>query len=303
MVRRRTKILLVLALGVVPALLLVRSHWASPQDVGVPAAADSVVSAGIAKSDVRIDWPVPDAYPSDLHDLMAFDLEPLDEAEVRADESKPVLADTVDSGAPQHAAVATLTAGEGDKVSDATALGTNPDSVVSEMSSGQETQRVQDKPGASVVEEVTAMETEVLKEQIPPHTEEEVAKEDVAAQVVAVPEEILAKEVEVQKTTSDANGTVDQRDTKVEKTPEAVAVVDARHCVKLGHNELMRGRVSFRKIWNGYDFVTQKVCLVEEGDGISSVWSFVQGAAVVTEVRADSGALKDAIADASERKR
>jgi hypothetical protein len=150
---------------------------------------------------------------------------------------------------------------------------------------------------------VVALETKAVEEQIVSRTEEEVAKEDVATPVVDVREEILVKKPQAKETAADAIGTSSQRDTAIEEVSKAAAVVDARHCAGLNYRALMRGRITFREVWNGHEFVTQKVCVVDEGDGVCSFWSFEQGPALVTEVRADSEALKDGIADASKPKR
>jgi hypothetical protein len=73
------------------------------------------------------------------------------------------------------------------------------------------------------------------------------------------------------------------------QTPEMgmpVGVVDARNCVGLNYNQIMRGAVSTRMVWNGNTFVPQKVCVVKEGDSAASVWSFEQSSgAIVAEVR------------------
>jgi hypothetical protein len=70
-----------------------------------------------------------------------------------------------------------------------------------------------------------------------------------------------------------------------------VGVVDARNCVGLNYNQIMRGAVSTRMIWNGHTFVPQKVCVVKEGDSVASVWSFEQSSgAIVSELRTDSRA-------------
>jgi len=65
-----------------------------------------------------------------------------------------------------------------------------------------------------------------------------------------------------------------------------VGVVDARNCVGLNYNQIMRGAVSTRMVWNGYTFVPQKVCVVKEGNSVASVWSFEQsGGAIVSEIQ------------------
>ncbi len=75
----------------------------------------------------------------------------------------------------------------------------------------------------------------------------------------------------------------------VEGVETPVGVVDARNCVGLNYNQIMRGAVSTRMVWNGHTFVPQKVCVVKEGDSVASVWSFEQSSgAIVSELRTDS---------------
>jgi len=81
------------------------------------------------------------------------------------------------------------------------------------------------------------------------------------------------------------------------QTPEMgtpVGVVDARNCVGLNYNQIMRGAVSTRMVWNGHTFVPQKVCVIKEGDSVASVWSFEQSSgAIVSEIREGSEAPGD----------
>lgn len=73
-----------------------------------------------------------------------------------------------------------------------------------------------------------------------------------------------------------------------------VGVVDARNCVGLNYNQIMRGAVSTRMVWNGHTFVPQKVCVVREGGSVASVWSFEQSSgAIVSEIREGSKAPSD----------
>lgn len=58
--------------------------------------------------------------------------------------------------------------------------------------------------------------------------------------------------------------------------PARMGSVDARNCRQLDYDEVMYGEVTVQWVWNGTRFVPQKVCVVEEEDGISSVWSFDQ---------------------------
>ena len=65
-----------------------------------------------------------------------------------------------------------------------------------------------------------------------------------------------------------------------------VGVVDARNCRSLDYDDVMYGEVSVRWVWDGTKLVPHKVCVVEESNGVSSVWSFDQQAdAVLSEVQ------------------
>lgn len=69
--------------------------------------------------------------------------------------------------------------------------------------------------------------------------------------------------------------------------PEApkVGAVDARSCDDLEYQNVMYGQVTVRWVWNGTKFVPHKVCVVEEENGVSSVWSFdQQDRAVLSEL-------------------
>ncbi len=71
--------------------------------------------------------------------------------------------------------------------------------------------------------------------------------------------------------------------------PPRMGTVDARNMRPSAYNDLMYGNVTVRWVWDGQKFVPQKVCVVEEKDGVSSIWSFdQQGRAVVSEIPADS---------------
>lgn len=83
----------------------------------------------------------------------------------------------------------------------------------------------------------------------------------------------------------------EQEKTKEVKVAKTVCVVDARNCP--GYNKIMYGVVSFREIWNGSEFVPQKVCIVKENDRKSSVWSFEQSRCAIVSERA---ATKEEIA-------
>ncbi len=65
-------------------------------------------------------------------------------------------------------------------------------------------------------------------------------------------------------------------DATIRQQVPRVAAVDARSCDGLDYRNVMYGKVTVRWVWNGTQFVPQKVCIVEEEDGDSSVWSFDQ---------------------------
>jgi hypothetical protein len=70
-----------------------------------------------------------------------------------------------------------------------------------------------------------------------------------------------------------------------------IGTVDARNIPHLPYGDVMYGDVTVRWVWNGTRFVPQKVCVVQEKDGVSSVWSFdQQDRAVVSEVSDGPGA-------------
>lgn len=63
--------------------------------------------------------------------------------------------------------------------------------------------------------------------------------------------------------------------------PPRVGAVDARGLDK----DVMYGEITVRWVWNGTRFVPRKVCVVEEPNGVTSVWSFdQQGQAVLSEL-------------------
>jgi hypothetical protein len=64
-----------------------------------------------------------------------------------------------------------------------------------------------------------------------------------------------------------------------------VAVVDARQCEGLQFDGLMAGEITVRWVWDGQKLTPEKVCVVHEPDGSTTVWRFDQrGQAVLTEI-------------------
>ncbi len=69
--------------------------------------------------------------------------------------------------------------------------------------------------------------------------------------------------------------------------PPRLGTVDARSLPQSAYNDLLYGNITVRWVWDGQKFVPEKVCVVEEKDGVSSVWGFdQQGRAVVSEIPA-----------------
>ncbi len=55
-----------------------------------------------------------------------------------------------------------------------------------------------------------------------------------------------------------------------------IGIVDARNSGNPKYKDLLYGEVTVRSVWNGGKFVWQKVCIVDEGNGVTSIWSFDQ---------------------------
>jgi hypothetical protein len=62
----------------------------------------------------------------------------------------------------------------------------------------------------------------------------------------------------------------------VQPPTKRIGIVDARSTGNPKYKDLMYGEITVRWVWNGGKFVPQKVCVVDEGNGTSSVWSFDQ---------------------------
>ncbi|MBN1510052.1 MAG: hypothetical protein JW955_24615 [Sedimentisphaerales bacterium] len=70
-----------------------------------------------------------------------------------------------------------------------------------------------------------------------------------------------------------------------EQKPTRMAMVDARNCRGLKYDQIMHGEITVRWVWNGQKLVPEKVCVVEEANGVSTIWGFdQQGDAVLSEV-------------------
>ena len=62
----------------------------------------------------------------------------------------------------------------------------------------------------------------------------------------------------------------------VQPRAKRIGIVDARNSGNPKYRDLMYGEVTVRWVWNGGKFVPQKVCVVDEGNGVTSIWSFDQ---------------------------
>jgi len=73
-------------------------------------------------------------------------------------------------------------------------------------------------------------------------------------------------------------GTVADEMSPVDVRPRTkrVGIVDARNSGNPKYKDLLYGEITVRWIWNGVKFIPQKVCIVDEGNGVTSTWSFDQ---------------------------
>ena len=77
-------------------------------------------------------------------------------------------------------------------------------------------------------------------------------------------------------------------ESSLQERAKRMAAVDARNCNRLDYGDVMYGEVTVRWVWNGTKRVPQKVCVVEEENGVSSVWSFdQQDDAILSEIPQD----------------
>lgn len=73
----------------------------------------------------------------------------------------------------------------------------------------------------------------------------------------------------------------------VEPDPPAprVGLVDARNCEGLNYDDIMAGEITVRWVWDGQKLAPEKVCVVHEPDGGTTVWRFnQQGRSVLAEI-------------------
>lgn len=105
---------------------------------------------------------------------------------------------------------------------------------------------------------------------------------------------------EDEPTTFEDEPAIIKEDSERQEITPTVGVVDARRCFGLNYLYVMHGAVSTRMVWNGQTFVPQKVCVVKEGEGVASIWSFEQrGRAILSEALAGSEVLRHAAGNPS----
>ncbi len=85
--------------------------------------------------------------------------------------------------------------------------------------------------------------------------------------------------------TPESSADIDEEPPAPEEATKRVAAVDARRCARLKYDDVMYGEVTVRWVWDGQKLVPQKVCIVKEPNGVSTVWSFdQQDNAVLSEI-------------------
>ncbi len=86
------------------------------------------------------------------------------------------------------------------------------------------------------------------------------------------------------RASAEADGLDEMPPVDVQPRTKRVGIVDARNSGNPKYKDLMYGEVTVRWVWNGGKFVPQKVCIVDEGNGVTSIWSFdQQNGVTVTE--------------------
>jgi len=111
-----------------------------------------------------------------------------------------------------------------------------------------------------------------------------------AADANNLPERLTQPEEGVEPDGSDRGSDPANESLPTQPPAPRIGAVDARNTRQLPYNDVMYGDVTVRWVWNGSKFVPQRVCVVKEKDGVSSVWSFDQpGNAVVSEIPQNPG--------------
>lgn len=97
--------------------------------------------------------------------------------------------------------------------------------------------------------------------------------------------EALPEPVELQPATAPPATTERPAGNTHQQVSKRLARVDATNCPALGYNEIMYGEVTVQWIWNGHELAPTKVVVVDESDGISSIWTFNdQNGVIITEL-------------------
>ncbi len=119
--------------------------------------------------------------------------------------------------------------------------------------------------------------------------QDETAQKEAEFSVVDVPKAEFVEETPAEKPPKYID-IIEKRQITERADPASTAgIVDARNCFGLNYDQVMRGAVSTRMVWNGRTFVSQKVCVVQEGEGVASIWSFEQTRkAVISEMSTNS---------------
>ena len=108
---------------------------------------------------------------------------------------------------------------------------------------------------------------------------------DIQEEPVEIPEEPVVEEPSPVGADVPTVSTLSANDTISTEPVKRQATVDARGSQGLKYKNVMHGQVTVRWVWNGQKLVPQKVCVVQEPNGVTSVWSFDNpDGAVLTEV-------------------
>ncbi len=138
--RQKVAVAMIVALSILLVVLLVRPFQKSapgPAASGTAAQAKAGVSA---RTNIRIDWPVPQKYPENIRDPMILGAQ----QEVRVETpGVPVAKGVVTSEDRKYAIIGTQMVQEGDTVQGATIIKINPDSVEFEKDGKRWIQEVQ----------------------------------------------------------------------------------------------------------------------------------------------------------------
>ena len=129
----------------------------------------------------------------------------------------------------------------------------------------------------------------------PVEIQDETVQEEAEFSLVDVPETAFVEETPAEKPLKYVD-IIEKRQITERADPASTAgIVDARNCFGLNYDQVMRGEVSTRMVWNGRTFVSQKVCVVQERKGVASIWSFEQTRkAVISEMPTNSTIPRDA---------